>query len=203
MTNATNITIPCTPTMLTALMQHWKSSIATPAEPMRCAARPLSASEIAAFLNAASHDENRVLGVLLTCTLLSGISPYELAEAEWDHYDADFGKIEVCDEQADHYATYQLPKLALDMIHAAGLCRTDVPWVFHYGDEQVDEDEIFDAFHRIATNAGILDLSLAELMMVHEQVVLFATLFDVPLTLPPAAPDEPFDDFDDFEGLCF
>lgn len=30
MTNATNITIPCTPTMLTALMQHWKSSIATP-----------------------------------------------------------------------------------------------------------------------------------------------------------------------------
>ena len=203
MTNATNITIPCTPTMLTALMQHWKSSIATPAEPMRCAARPLSASEIAAFLNAASHDENRVLGVLLTCTLLSGISPYELAEAEWDQYDADSGKIEVCDEQAEHYATYQLPKLALDMIHAAGLCRTDVPWVFHYGDEQKDEDEIFDAFHRIATNAGILDLSLAELMMVHEQVVLFAALFDVPLTLPLAAPDEPFDDFDDFEGLCF
>ncbi len=203
MTTATHITIPSTPTILESMIQHWKRSVAEPAEPMRCAARPLSASEIAAFLNAASHDENRVLGVLLTCTLLSGISPYELAAAEWDQYDADSGKIEVCDEQADHYATYQLPKLALDMIHAAGLCRTDVPWVFHYGDEQVDEDEIFDAFHRIAMDAGILDLSLAELMMVHEQVVLFAALFDVPLTLPPAAPNEPFDDFDDFEGLCF
>ena len=203
MTTANHITIPSTPTILESMVQHWKRSVAEPAERPRCTARPLSASEIAAFLNAASHDENRVLGVLLTCTLLSGISPYDLAAAEWDPYEADIGKIEVCDEAAGYYAKYQLPTLALDMITAAGLRRHDVPWVFHYGDEQVDEDDIFDAFHRIATNACILDLSLAELMMAHELVVLFAALFDVPLTLQPAAPDEFIEDFDEFGALCF
>lgn len=71
MTTANHITIPSTPTILESMVQHWKRSVAEPAERPRCTARPLSASEIAAFLNAASHDENRVLGVLLTCTLLS------------------------------------------------------------------------------------------------------------------------------------
>ena len=53
MTTATNITIPCTASNLTALMQQWKNSIAdAPAMPTM-AARPMSASEIAAFLNAA------------------------------------------------------------------------------------------------------------------------------------------------------
>lgn len=203
MTTATQITIPTTAPILESMVQHWKLSITNPPTPVRHTARTLSASEIAALLNAASHDENRVVGLLLTCTLLSGISPYDLAAAEWDPYEADIGKIEVCDEAAGYYAKYQLPTLALDMITAAGLRRHDVPWVFHYGDEQVDEDDIFDAFHRIATNAGILDLSLAELMMAHELVVLFAALFDVPLTLQPAAPDEFFEDFDEFGALCF
>lgn len=203
MTTATQITIPTTAATLEGMVQHWKHSVANPPAPVRHSGRTLSASEIAAILNAASHDKNRVLGLLLTCTLLSGISPYDLAAAEWDPYEADIGKIEVCNEAAGYYAKHQLPTLALDMITAAGLRRPDVPWVFHYGDEQVDEDDIFDAFHRIATNAGILDLNLAELMMAHELVVLFAALFDVPLTLPPAAPEEPFDDYNDFGGLCF
>ncbi len=184
MTTATNITIPCTASNLTALMQQWKNSIAdAPAMPTM-AARPMSASEIAAFLNAASHDPDKVSGLLLSCTLLSGIPPIDLAAAEWDLYDAAAGKIEVCDEEAGYYASYQLSLPALDMLKAAKLHHHDVPWVFHYNGEPVNCDDLAEAFDRITLNAGIMDLSVQDLLMAYEYVVLFAALFETPLTLP-------------------
>lgn len=184
MTTATNITIPCTASNLTALMQQWKNTIAdAPAMPTM-AARPMSASEIAAFLNAASHDPDKVSGLLLSCTLLSGIPPIDLTAAEWDLYDAAAGKIEVCDEEAGYYASYQLSMPALNMLKAANLQHHDVPWVFHYNGEPVNGDDLAEAFDRITLNAGIMELSVADLLMTYEYVVLFAALFEAPLTLP-------------------
>ena len=184
MTTATNITIPCTASNLTALMQQWKNSIADAPVMPTMAARPMSASEIAAFLNAASHDPDKVSGLLLSCTLLSGIPPIDLAAAEWDLYDATAGKIEVCDEEAGYYASYQLSLPALDMLKAANLQHHDVPRVFHYNGEPVNGDDLAEAFDRITLNAGIMDLSVPDLLMAYEYVVLFAALFETPLTLP-------------------
>ena len=184
MTTATNITIPCTASNLTALMQQWKNSIADAPVMPTMAARPMSASEIAAFLNAASHDPDKVSGLLLSCTLLSGIPPIDLAAAEWDLYDATAGKIEVCDEEAGYYTSYQLSLPALDMLKAANLQHHDVPRVFHYNGEPVNGDDLAEAFDRITLNAGIMDLSVPDLLMAYDYVVLFAALFEVPLTLP-------------------
>ena len=183
MTTATNITIPCTASNLTALMQQWKVSIAAAPATPAMAARPMSASEIAAFLNAASHDPDKVSGLLLSCTLLSGIPPLDLAAAEWDLYDAAAGKIEVCDEEAGYYASFQLSRPAMEMLEASNLQAHNVPWVFHHNGEPVHDDDLSDAFDRIAMNAGIMDLSVADLLMAYEYVVLFAALFEVPLTM--------------------
>lgn len=182
MTTATNITIPCTPTTLTTLMQQWKASVAdAPAAPA-IAARPMSASEIAAFLNAASHDPDKISGLLLACTLLSGIPPFDLAAAEWDLYNGDAGKIEVCDEEVGYYATYQLSLPALEMVQATNLPTLDVSWVFHRNGEPICDGDLVDAFDRITMNAGIQNLEISDLVMAYEYVVLFAALFDVPLT---------------------
>ncbi len=201
MTTATNITIPCTASNLTSLMQHWKNSIAdAPAMPTM-AARPMSASEIAAFLNAASHDPDKVSGLLLSCTLLSGIPPLDLAAAEWDLYDAAAGKIEVCDEEAGYYASYQLSRPAMEMLEASNLHAHTVPWVFHHNGEPVHDDDLADAFDRIAMNAGIMDLSVADLLMAYEYVVLVAALFEVPLTMPTSQPVEESSPDDDDEFI--
>lgn len=200
MTTATTISIPCTASNLTALIQHWKGSIAdAPATPAM-AARPMSASEIAAFLSAASHDPDKVCGLLLACTLLSGIPPLDLAAAEWDLYDAAAGQIEVCDEEAGYYASYKLSRPALEMLEASNLHAYNVPWVFHYNGAPVNEHDLADAFDRIAMNAGIMDLSVADLLMAYEYVVLVAALFETPLTMPTSLDvDEcPPDDDDEF-----
>lgn len=184
MTTATNITIPCTPTTLTAMIQQWKASITdTPVAPAT-AARPMSASEIAAFLIAASHDSDKISGLLIACTLLSGIPPLELAAAEWDLNDADVGTIEVCDAEAGYYASYQLSRPALEMLKAMDLRRHNVPLVFHQNGEPMDINDLADAFERISLNAGIMNLSVADLMMAYDHLVLFAALFEIPLTLP-------------------
>jgi len=193
MTTATNITISCTPATLTALMQHWKASIAdAPAAPS-VAARPMSASEIAAFLNAASNDPDKISGLLLTCTLLSGIPPLDLAAAEWDLYDGDTGKIEVCNEDLGYYATYQLSLPALEMLQVTNLPTRNVPWVFHRDGAPICDDDVADAFDRIAMNAGIQNLAVSDLVMAYEYVVLFAALFDVSLTPPEAQHASLFD----------
>lgn len=184
MTTATNITIPCTPTTLTAQMKQWKSSISdAPAMPAM-AGRPMSASEIAAFLNAASHYPDKVSGLLITCTLLSGIPPLDLAAAEWHLHDADAGKIEVCNPEAGYYASYQLSRPTLEMLKATNLRRHDVPWVFHDNGEPLNGNDLAEAFDRIAMNAGIMDLGVPDLLMAYEHLVLFAALFEVPLTPP-------------------
>lgn len=201
MTTATNITIPCTATTLETMIQHWKASVAQPMTVKPLAARPLSASEIAAFMNAASHDEDRVCGLLLTCTFLSGIPPLDLAAATW--FEPELGRIWIPDEKPGCHYGLTLPKPALDMIQAARLQSPDVPWVFHREGDPIDWDDLHEAFDRIAMDAGILELSVSDLVMAHELVALFAALFDVPLTLPPEVPDEPCDDYDDSGDLCF
>ena len=174
------------PTVLSALASQWHKNVDNPSVNHVSNGRYLSPAEIMAFLLAARGDPYRNCAALLTCSLLTGICPEDLTNAEWNDVDLEAGTMIVHSKLRGDLQCHPLTKPArifLEQWHQQ-VAYPDV--VFTMCGEAIPLDFLQNTVKVLGHLAGIKNLTFDDLLRSHEYIALVSALVD---TAPASAPD--------------